>query len=524
MQILSIQDLTYYVKDRKLLDIQHLKLDKGKKVGLIGQNGQGKSTLLHLIKNAQSEGNGMIKCNGTVSLLPQLKPSYSAKSGGEISSDYFVKLLNETTGLLLLDEPTTNLDLSHISWVVENLKNTSETCIIVSHDRYVLNEVVDEIWELADGEITIFSGNYSDYVKQKDNKTKYQLKEYDKYLSKKRQLEQAIEQKRMKAERATKTPRKVSASESKQIGAKPYFAKKQKKLHKTAQSLQQQLNQLEIKEKPNESLPIKLDLPNQEHFHNRIIMRVKNLEKNFGERRLWKPASFQIRGGQKIGLIGENGVGKTTFIKEVLNEDNQNIKISPQVKIGYFAQNLSILDTTKTILENVSHTSNQSETTIRTVLARLHFLEQDVFKKVDVLSGGERVKVSLAKIFLGQYNTLILDEPTNYLDIQTLQSLEELLSEYEGTLIIISHDREFISQVCNKIMVIENEQISLFNGTYEEWENYQPNSKVDPIETQLMLIENRISEVLSKLSSNPDNEELEVEFQALLKEKRKLKE
>lgn len=521
MQVLSIQNLIYYVKDRKLLDIKQLKLDKGKKVGLIGRNGQGKSTLLHLIKNAHKENNGSIKCQGTISLLPQLKPSHATKSGGEVSSDYFVKLLNETTGLLLLDEPTTNLDISHINWVVDNLKNSQETCIIVSHDRYVLNEVVDEIWELEDGDIKIYSGNYSDYVDQKETNTKYQQKEYDKYLSKKRQLEQAVEKKKLKAERATKTPKNISGSEAKQTGAKPYFAKKQKKLHKTAQALEQQLNQLEIKEKPNEIPPIKMDLPNQDHFNNRIIIRVRKLEKWFGERKLWEPASFQIKGGQKIGLIGENGVGKTTFIKELLNADQSSIKISPQVEMGYFAQNLSILDLSKSILENVSSSSNQSETTIRTVLARLHFLDQDVFKKVDVLSGGERVKVSLAKIFLGHYNMLILDEPTNYLDIQTLQSFEELLSQYEGTLIIISHDREFISQVCNRIMVIEDEQITLFNGTYSEWEAYDPNNKGDLRETQLMVIENRISEVLSKLSINPEDEELETEFQALLEEKNK---
>src|SRR5699024_392613 len=201
------------------------------------------------------------------------------------------------------------------------------------------------------------------------------------------------------------------------------------------------------------------------------------------------------------------------------------ITISPAVKIGYFSQNLDVLNDNQTILENVSSTSTQSETLIRIILARLHFFRDDVYKQVKVLSGGERVKVALAKLFVSDVNFLILDEPTNHLDIESVQALEELLNNYKGTILLVSHDRYFIENLADRIMEIKNKnkKINIFEGTYQQIKLEPPkiNQEKKIKKDKKLLLETRISEVLSRLSIEP-SEELEKEFQTLLKEKNKL--
>ncbi len=198
------------------------------------------------------------------------------------------------------------------------------------------------------------------------------------------------------------------------------------------------------------------------------------------------------------------------------------ISIAPSVKFGYFSQNLNILDVEKSILDNVRSTSSQDETLIRTVLARLHFFREDVYKKVGVLSGGERVKVALAKLFVSDMNTLVLDEPTNFLDIEAVEALESLLQDYEGTVLFVSHDRRFINHLAERLLIFEEGSIRLFEGTYDELQAHVSvtERKADDEEERLLL-ETKISDVLSRLSLEP-SEELEEEFQRLMKEKRKL--
>ncbi|MFA6881777.1 MAG: ATP-binding cassette domain-containing protein, partial [Aminobacterium sp.] len=202
------------------------------------------------------------------------------------------------------------------------------------------------------------------------------------------------------------------------------------------------------------------NLSNAETFKGRVILRIEDVSGVIEGRILWDKASFHIYGGEKLAIIGPNGSGKTTFIKKIINRD-KGITVAPSVKIGYFSQNLSVIDLKKTILENVRSSSRQNETIIRTVLARLHFFRDDVYKQAHVLSGGERVKVALAKVLLSDINTLILDEPTNYLDIHATDALESLLKEYEGTVIFVSHDRRLVENVATKVCVIENKKMNI---------------------------------------------------------------
>ena len=285
--------------------------------------------------------------------------------------------------------------------------------------------------------------------------------------------------------------------------------------------MESRLEKLKPVVKPKNKAPIQMDLPDVETHKSKIILRAENLSGQIKGRMLWKPATFLIKGSDKVGIIGPNASGKTTLVHKIMEGRDENIYRSPAVKIGYFAQNLNLLDGDQTILENVKRESKQTETLIRIVLARLGFYENDVDKQVKVLSGGERVKVSLAKIFVSDCNTLILDEPTNFLDIYALEALEELLVEYEGTLLIVSHDRSFISETATKILAFEEDELIFFDGSYEEYLNRNRESERDVKEDELARIENEIAAVLSRLSIDP-TEELDESFQDLLKEKRRL--
>ena len=520
MVIKEIKNLRYEVADRKLLEIEHLHIHSQARIGLIGRNGSGKTTLLEIIAGKRKILEGTVIGDRSCTLLPQLKQTKTSKSGGEITQNYIDKALAAKADLLLADEPTTNLDTERIGKLEKALQRFPGAMILVSHDRSFLDALCDTIWEIEDGKVTVYKGNYSDYVQQKERRRRELERAYENYVQKKRQLEEALIIKQQRAKRATKKPKQISRSEAKITGAKPYFAKKQKKLQQAAKAIETRLEKLKKVEKIKELPTIKMTLPYQDSLHGRVIFRFENVQGTVGKRILWKKASFQIKGGEKVAIVGKNGTGKTTLIKKLINED-PGVSISPSVQIGYFSQNLDNLDTNQSILQNVMMTSIQDETTVRTVLARLHFFRDAVYKPINVLSGGERVKVALAKLLVSDCNTLVLDEPTNFLDVYALEALEKLLKAYEGTVLFVSHDRSFIQFIADRIVAIENQRIIDFKGNYQRFINREEQPEVDTKQQQLLLIETKISEVLSKLSIEPDDE-LEKEFQKLLKEKKNL--
>jgi pleuromutilin/lincosamide/streptogramin A transport system ATP-binding/permease protein len=526
MHAINIEKLKVFVGERELLDLEKLQVHSGQRIGLVGKNGSGKTTLFKALLGEIEGDVARFSVNGTMAMLPQLKRTDTHKSGGEVSQDYFVQTLKQAPKILLADEPTTNLDLSHVEWVEKELNAFQGSILLVSHDRTLLDQVCDTIWELENGEITEYTGNYSDYIEQKEQAKKHQQKEYEKYKQKEAQLEQAITQKEQQAQRATKKPKDLSASEARIKGTKTYYAKTQKGLHQNRKALQTRLEKLEEVEKPKEDVPIQMTLPNARAFKNKTIVRAEKVSGQVEDKELWRPATFFIKGGDKVGIIGPNGSGKTTLLKKTLEESDDHLYLSPAAKIGYFAQNIELLDLEKTILENVKEKSKQKETLIRTVLARLGFEQEDVHKKVSVLSGGERVKVSLAKLFVSDCNTLILDEPTNFLDVYALEALEDLLKEYEGTILFVSHDRQFISAIATKILAFNEGRLDIFEGSYSEYEKRDLEKERDLDAEFLVSIELEITSVLSELGDPTitleEKERLEAKFQKLLQEKRTL--
>lgn len=298
-------------------------------------------------------------------------------------------------------------------------------------------------------------------------------------------------------------------------------------LERAVKNVEKRIEHLEIKEKPKPEPRIKLDVQDSSELHSKIIIEGKNINKAFDDKIIFKNAEFNIYNGSKIALIGSNGCGKSTLIKMIL-DNNDAIKTAKGAKIGYFSQDMSILDDNLSILENVMESSIYPESFARLLLARLLFRQEEVYKSINVLSGGEQVKVSFTKIVLQDINLLILDEPTNYMDIEALEVIEETLKNYDRTLLFISHDRRFVDSVADHIMTIQNYKIKIFNGTYKEYlvsknKTFAPNK--EEIQKQVIVLKNRLSEVIGRLSMparDDDIEALDKEYNEILEKLKKL--
>lgn len=544
MLVLDINNLKKYYGDRLILNIENLKVYSKDKIGIVGLNGSGKTTLLNLISKDVSSDKGFIEVFGSISYIKQtestrddiLDGKYISEfglknkkqnfmSGGEITRLKIAKSLSENCNLLLADEPTSNLDLEGIDMLLEKLLAFDGALLMVSHDRDLLDKVCNRILEIEDGHIKLYQGNYSDYKEQKDLEIKTNELEYENYIKERRKLERSIIETKSKAKGMRKTPKRMGNSEARLHKMASQNARRS--LDKKAKAMETRLEKLEVKQNVKDIEKIKVDILGDE-IYSKIAIEGKNIKKSFGDRTIFKGGDFQIYTGKKTALIGENGSGKTTLLKMILNKE-KGISTSQRAKIGYFSQDLSILDDDKTIIQNVMEDSVYDETAIRIMLARLLFKRDDVYKKVNVLSGGERVKASLAKILLSDFNILILDEPTNYLDIYSVEAIEEAISQYEGTVLFVSHDRRFIEQVADNIIYIEEQRIKAFNGTLKQLEA-RKNRKYDGELKELMekkaVLEYRMTEILGKLSmpsKDDDIEALDNEYNEILRKLKHIK-
>ena len=528
--MIYIQNLIKTVSDKKLFEINSLSINENDKIALIGDNGTGKSTLLRIILGIDKDYTGQVRVHRDLGYLlnydiqvKNFSDEIYSKSQLKIDDDYspgeeqrlkLTGILSDSFKFLLIDEPTSHLDLKQKEELIEKLNSRKVGYLLISHDRDFINKTCEKILELKNEEIQEYNGDYKFYLEEREKRQKFQEKEYSNYIKEKKRLENLAINIKEQSSKVRTTPKRMGNSEARlhKMGGQV----NKKKLDKQVKSVESRINQLEVKEKPKEEKEIQLYIPDNKRIHSKILIRTENINKKFGNKLLFEKSNFQINNNSKIALIGENGSGKTTLLKMILNKEN--IWVHPNLKIGYFSQMSDILEEKSSILKNVSNTSIYDETMTRIVLARLGFKTNDVYKIINVLSDGEKAKVKLAKILTSDFNYLIFDEPTNFLDIRAIESLENLLKYYDRPFIFVSHDEDFINNLASSLLIIKDKKIIQFNGNLREYKVRQKshNRNIDKDE---LLLDFRISSISSRLSmdlSKDQREKLEEEYKKLI--------
>ena len=547
MQLALLNNVKKYYGDRLILDIKKLEILKGDKIGLVGSNGAGKSTLLKILIGEEEADSGSIYLTKSFSYISQVedykedssinktRSLFNAPteyrdslSGGEKVKLKISNALSKNKELLIADEPTSNLDSNSIEILEEMFKKHTGSFIIVSHDRNFLDALCNTIIEIEDGKINIYKGNYSKYLVLKELEKERQNDEYNKYINEKRRLEEAIVIKESLKNNIRKTPKRMGNSEARlhKMGGQ----KSKKNLDNSIKAIASRIDHLDVKEKPKYEKQIKINVIESLELTSKNPIEVKNLNLIVNDKILLSNASLKIKKGKKVALIGKNGTGKTTLLKELIKNNNENIRISKNIVFGFLDQDQNVLNQDKTILQNVQINSSYEESFIRINLDGFGFKGDSVYKKISNLSGGEKVRVAICKLLLSDNNFIILDEPTNYLDIKCMESLENALKNTNKTLLIVSHDRKFISNICNYILEIDNYKINQFDGSYYEYMNFKSKPKIDKAEKinqeNKLILENKLSEVISLLSfeSNLEKKDLlEKEYLSLLNKLKSLK-
>lgn len=424
-------------------------------VGKMKENNENLENMIakkHNLENLYAEKGGYIYKSIARSTLiglgfeeKELELKVSELSGGQKTKLALAKLLFSNSNLLLLDEPTNNLDISSIEWLENFLLNFKGSYIVISHDRYFLDKVTEETFELESHRLSVYKGNYTTYLKLKEEKNKTLTRKYENTQKEINRLEQVIEQQKTWS---------------------------QEHNYKTIRNKQKMIDRLENSlERPDERME-------QMKFHfktisggNREVLITRNLAKSFENKVLFQDVSMNVYKGENVFIVGPNGCGKTTLLKIIqgkLKQDSGDYIVGNNMKIAYYSQASEELEGNKTILNYVwdAH-QNLTQTEVRKALAIFLFKGEDVNKEIATLSGGEKARVALLMIMLSESNFLVLDEPTNHLDILSREALENALQEYEGTMLIVSHDRYFINKLANKIYRITKNGTKEFLGNYD---------------------------------------------------------
>ncbi len=372
-------------------------------------------------------------------------------SGGEKTRVNLARLILEDTDILLLDEPTNHLDLHATEWLEDYVLHFHGTVLAISHDRWFLDTVAQRCIEIKNGGAEFYSGNYSFYVEERQRRFEEQLKKYEKDQAKYEQLKRAAEQMHLWAF----------------MGAD--------KLHKRAFSMEKRMEKLAVTEKPRVQKKLDLRFAEREFFGDEVVL-IEGLEKRYGEKRLFHDLDLLVEGSDRIALIGDNGCGKSTFLKILMEEESADaghVRVGPSVKIAYLPQIIRFAHPERSLYDTMLYEENCLPQAARDRLAQFRFTGEDVFKPVSALSGGELSRLRLCMLMRHDINFLILDEPTNHLDIASREWIEDAVEDYGGALLFVSHDRWFIERFANRIWELRDGEITDFRGSFTQFREFQ---------------------------------------------------
>ena len=384
-------------------------------------------------------------CNGLGISSEQRGQEFASLSGGEKTRVNLARLLLEKTDILLLDEPTNHLDLRSVEWLEQYINAFKGTVLTISHDRYFIDQVADRVIEIADGHAEFYSGNYSFYMDEKQARFDLQMKQYEQEQAKLKQLGYTLE--RMKG-----------------------WGINNRTLYRRAMSIQHRMERIHRTEKPKKERTMKASF-GEKDFSGDIVFKMKGVSKSFGDRTLFSDINLSVEGGERIALLGDNGTGKTTFIKCLLGEEDcqGKIQFGPTVKFGYLPQIVHFDHPERSLYDTMLYEKNCTPQTVRDRLGAFLFQGEDVFKQVGNLSGGEQSRLRLCMLMDEKINLLILDEPTNHLDIASREWVEAAIEEFEGVLLFVSHDRYFIEKFAERIWLLEDGTIRDFPCGYQKY-------------------------------------------------------
>ncbi|WP_442600273.1 ribosomal protection-like ABC-F family protein [Neobacillus sp. D3-1R] len=571
MNVMKIRNIKKSFGEVDVLNDVHFDIAENATIGLVGYNGTGKTTLANVIAGKSQPD------SGTIETIQSLKIGYLTQSveyqlfdyqkglleldnkgylevtshlgldkvhnweedrfhhlsGGEKLKIVLAQIWNSKPNFLLLDEPTNHLDLQGINWLIDELKGFQGPVIIISHDRYFLDEIATSIIELDDGQINEYTGNYTKYRHEKDLRKKIQLHHYEEQQRYKQKIENQMEQLRTWSDKAHRESTKGgSPSERRQIGFKEYNRKKAKKMDNQVKSKMKRLEkELEKKQilKPKDDPSLAFQFQAEGKKGKRVV-EAKNIGKSFNGKSLFHNSQFYIKFGEKIGIIGPNGCGKTTLIRMLLGEEeisNGELWKSPNLKLAYLSQDLLDLNPEQTVLESFGNLNRDEIFSARTLISNIGLPREIVDKKIETLSLGQRIRVKIVDMLLKEYDILILDEPTNHLDLPSREQLESTLKDFKGTILTVSHDYYFINSVCDTLLVFEQNRIKRVEKTLAEYQHYKNvDQDTKKKEEELLIIDNRLTTILGQLSlltpSDAKYSELDSQFKQLLQLKKKL--
>ena len=484
MQLLRVRDLRVGFSERELFTIDQLDIFAGERIGLVGDNGSGKSTLLDVLVGLREPLGGQFERHGDWTPFRQFETALTPDaldeaqaglwalhglygrtsetfSGGEQTRARLADVLARPGDFLLLDEPTANLDAAGIAQLMEALWAVP-SCLIISHDRALLDALTTRTLEIREGQLVDYPGHYSAYAAWREQEFERRMSAYEQYEAEKQRLTALAQDQKRRAAKTQRRPRGISTSDAR---ARAFSASKRsyegigKRMNAAARATERRLERLEVQARPETAFVIRPDFSLTDPPRNPVIAESFALSFGWpGQAKLFDHASFQLRRGVHAALVGPNGCGKSTLLQLIV-EGHPDIRSVPKARYGLFRQDLELIDDERTILENMRRDSVQAEQVNRSVLARMGFTAERVDKPAKILSGGERVRLSFAMLAVSDANVLLIDEPTNYLDLASMEAIEGLLQDYEGTVLLVTHDRHLIEAVAEEIWTIEEGKI-----------------------------------------------------------------
>ncbi len=524
---------------RKVLDIDTFELYDGDRVGLVGENGAGKSTLIKILSGELEPDAGIIARLAPVSVIaqtgadeerafdPALRSEFGALelreglSGGERTRRRIAGALTARGHVLLADEPTTDLDARGVERLEKRLREYEGAIVLISHDRALLDAICTKIAQLEDGKLTFFPGNYSAWRMEMENRRSFQREQYEGYRAEQSRIKKMIQHEVELASQKQHLPKRMGNSEARLH--KRAVTNVQRKIHQVRKAFESRLDRLDEVERPREDPNIAMRLGAATPITSKISVEIRAMNLRAGNKVLLEDASMKLVAGMRTALLGDNGCGKSTLISRIVSGKDPRVRANPGVKMGWFDQDhASTLDFAASALENAMALSIFPESVVRTIMARLMIRGDDVFKRVSVLSGGERAKVALARLFAADINLLILDEPTNHIDVFTLEALQSVLLDYAGTVLFVSHDRSFVRALAQRLVFFENRSLRTFEGDMEMYEkSLAGNRPAEDFALLITTLQMRMAAVAARMSAprkGDSPEKLNAEYEDLARQ------